>query len=354
MWPATSDPRGYRTCIGAPLYFRHESSLDHDTGPHPEGPGRIPAIERALAEREWLGFERRQAPAVELDVLGAVHPRRYVDSVRAVSEGGGGAFDPDTVASAGSYNAALHAAGGACAMVDALIGGEARIAFCGLRPPGHHAEPEAAMGFCLFNNIAVATRHALDSLGVERVFILDWDVHHGNGTNDIFHSDPRVLFASIHQSPLYPGTGPLSDQGSGDGLGYTINLPVPPGSGDAEWQSLVEHVALPPARAFDPQLVLISAGFDAHRADPLASCMLSTESFGQMALRARGLADAVGAPIGAVLEGGYDLGALSSSVVATLSALAEGGTAAPVEPHPLAAAAAAQVGRHWPLAAAAG
>ena len=121
MWPATSDPRGYRTCIGAPLYFRHESSLDHDTGPHPEGPGRIPAIERALAEREWLGFERRQAPAVELDVLGAVHPRRYVDSVRAVSEGGGGAFDPDTVASAGSYNAALHAAGGACAMVDALI-----------------------------------------------------------------------------------------------------------------------------------------------------------------------------------------------------------------------------------------
>jgi len=274
-----------------------------------------------------------------------------VDEIRAVSERGGGAFDPDTVASAGSYNAALHAAGGACAMVEALVSGEAQVAFCGLRPPGHHAEPEIAMGFCLFNNVAVAARHALDSLGVERIFILDWDVHHGNGTNDIFHADRRVLFASIHQSPLYPGTGPLSDQGSGEGVGYTSNLPVPPGSGDAEWQSLVEHVALPAARAFEPQLVLVSAGFDAHRADPLASCLLSSDSFAQLALRVRALADSVAAPVGGVLEGGYDLDALASSVVAALGAL-EGGSGAPaIDVHPLAAEAAGVIGRYWPVSA---
>ena len=341
-WPPIT--WGYGTGIAAPLYFRHESSLDHDTGPHPEGPARIPAIESALGDRDWLGFERREAPAVDLELLTAVHPQRYVDEIRGVSERGGGAFDPDTVASAGSYTAALHAAGGACAMVEALVAREAPVAFCGLRPPGHHAEPEVAMGFCLFNNIAVATRHALDSLGVQRVFILDCDVHHGNGTNDIFHADPRALFASIHQSPLYPGTGPLSDQGSGAGLGYTINLPVPPGSGDAEWQSLVEHVALAAARAFEPELVLVSAGFDAHRADPLASCLLSTESFAEMALRVRALADAVGAPVGAVLEGGYDLGALAGSVAVTLAALTAGGEPPPVDLHPLAARAAGRVG----------
>ncbi|TML79729.1 MAG: histone deacetylase [Actinobacteria bacterium] len=333
-----------------PLYFRHESSLRHDTGPHPEGPGRIPAIERELERLGWLGYERLEAPEVDLDTLTAVHPPRYVDSIRAVSEAGGGAFDPDTVASAGSYEAALHAAGGACAMVDALVGGKATVGFCGLRPPGHHAEPDAAMGFCLFNNIAVATRHALDGLGIERVFVLDWDVHHGNGTNDIFHSDPRVLFASIHQSPLYPGTGPLRDAGSGAGEGYTVNLPVPPGSGADIWLSLVEHVVMPVARAFEPQLVLVSAGFDAHRADPLAECRLEADSFAQMALHVRTLADAVRAPVGAVLEGGYDLGALAKSCAATLDALARGGAAAPVEPHPVALAAAAVVAEHWPAA----
>ena len=152
--------------------------------------------------RDWLGFERRAAPAVTMEQLTAVHPRSYVDGVREMSERGGGAFDPDTVASAGSYEAALHAAGGACAMVDALLGGEAEVGFCGLRPPGHHAEPAQAMGFCLFNNAAVAATHALAAGLASRVFILDWDVHHGNGTNDIFHASRDVLFASIHQSPL--------------------------------------------------------------------------------------------------------------------------------------------------------
>ena len=334
----------------APLYFRHESSLRHDTGPHPEGPGRIPAIERELERLDWLGYERREAPEVALGTLTAVHAARYVDSIRAVSDAGGGAFDPDTVTSAGSYVAALHAAGGACAMVDALVGGDAAVGFCGLRPPGHHAEPDVAMGFCLFNNIAVAARHALDRLGIERVFILDWDVHHGNGTNDIFHSDPRVLFASIHQSPLYPGTGPLRDAGSGAGEGYSVNLPVPPGSGADVWLSMVEHVAMPVARTFEPQLVLVSAGFDAHRADPLAECRLDADSFAQMALHVRALADQAGAPVGAVLEGGYDLGALAESTAATLDALARAGAPAPVEPHPLALAAAGVVAEHWPAA----
>jgi acetoin utilization deacetylase AcuC-like enzyme len=205
------------------------------------------------------------------------------------------------------------------------------------------------MGFCLFNNVAVAARHALDTLGVRRVFVIDWDVHHGNGTNDVFHADPDVLFASIHQWPLYPGTGPLSDVGSGAGEGYSINLPVPPGSGEDEWLSLVEHVVLPAARAFEPELVLVSAGFDAHRADPLGSCSLRTESFGLMALQVRSLADSLGVPVGAVLEGGYDLGALAASTAAALEALAAGGDPPEVERDPLAAAAAQVVGRHWPL-----
>jgi acetoin utilization deacetylase AcuC-like enzyme len=335
--------------MAAPLLFRHESSLRHDTGPHPEGPGRIPAIEAELERRDWLGYERREAPEVGMQALRAVHPATYIDEVRFMSERGGGSFDPDTVASAGSYEAALHAAGGACAMVDALVSGETGVGFSALRPPGHHAEPRVAMGFCLFNNIAVAARHAIDSLGLERVFVFDWDVHHGNGTNDIFHASRDVLFASIHQSPLYPGTGPLRDIGEGEGEGYSINLPVPPGSGDEIWQSLVEHVVVPAARAFKPQLVLVSAGFDAHRADPLAMCELEASSFGSMARQVRALADDLGVPVGGVLEGGYDLRALAESTAATLEGFRDGGLPEPVDPHPLAIRATEQVGRYWPL-----
>jgi acetoin utilization deacetylase AcuC-like enzyme len=278
-----------------------------------------------------------------------VHPPEYVRGVREVSESGGGAFDPDTVASAGSYGAALHSAGGACALVDALVAGEAPFGFCGLRPPGHHAEPAQAMGFCLFNNVAVAVRHALDSLGVERVFVLDWDVHHGNGTNDIFHASPQVLFASIHQSPLYPGTGPLGDVGSGEGEGFSLNLPVPPGSGEDTWLPLVEHVVVPAAREFRPQLILVSAGFDAHRADPLADCRLEVGSFAAMALHVRALGESLGAPVGAVLEGGYDLGALAASVAATLEAFSAGGDAPGSEADAVTERAASVVGRYWSL-----
>ena len=283
------------------------------------------------------------------ELLTAVHPRSYVEEIRGVCEAGGGALDPDTVASRGSWEAALHAAGGACAMVEALVGGETEVAFSAMRPPGHHAEPAVAMGFCLFANVAVAARHALDSLGIERVFVLDWDVHHGNGTNTIFHGSREVLFASIHQSPLYPGTGPLRDVGAGEGEGYSINLPVPPGSGEDVWLALVEHVVLPAARAYEPQLVLISAGFDAHRDDPLASCELEASSFGRMAVQVRAFADELGAPVGGVLEGGYDLRALAASAAATLEGLRDGGVPEPVEPHPLAARAAAEIGRYWPL-----
>jgi acetoin utilization deacetylase AcuC-like enzyme len=346
---ARRPPCVYRIGIAAPLYFRHESSLEHETGAHPEGPGRIPAIERELSGRDWLGYERREAPEVDLKVLRRVHPATYIDEVRFMSERGGGAFDPDTIASEGTYEAALHAAGGAVAMVEALVGGEAPVGFCGLRPPGHHAEPRVAMGFCFFNTVAVAARHALDALGLERVFVLDWDVHHGNGTNDIFGESAQVLFASIHQYPWYPGTGPLTDVGSGDGEGFSLNLPVPSGAGEDVWLSLVEHVVVPAARAFEPQLVLISAGFDAHRDDPLGMCTLEASSFASMALWMRSLADSLGVSVGGVLEGGYDLRALASSCAATLEALRDGGEPAPVDPHPLAAEAARVVGRHWPV-----
>jgi acetoin utilization deacetylase AcuC-like enzyme len=339
----------YGIRIGAPLYFRHESSLEHDTGPHPEGAGRIPAIERAMESRDWLGFDLRDAPEASIDQIVRVHPPEYVDHVRQACERGV-PLDPDTVTSPGSWGAALHAVGGAVAMVNALLGGEARLGFCGLRPPGHHAETHAAMGFCLFNNIAAAARHALDEHGLARVLVLDWDVHHGNGTNEIFHETSALLFASIHQSPLYPGTGPLSDVGGGEGEGFSINLPVPPGSGESEWLSLVQHVVMPAAREFEPELVLVSAGFDAHRADPLASCLLETESYAQLAAHVRELAAGLGVPVGLVLEGGYDLAALSASVVATLNSLADGSEAPrEVERDAISERAATAIGRYWRL-----
>ena len=211
--------------------------------------------------------------------------------------------------------------GGAVALVDALLGGEARTGVSALRPPGHHAEPARAMGFCFFDSVAVAARRATDAHALERVLILDWDVHHGNGTNDIFHASDEVLFVSIHESPLYPGTGPASDVGSGAGEGYTVNLPVPPGSGDAAWRSLIEHVGAALVREWEPQLVLVSAGFDAHADDPLATCTVSEAGFAGMAASLRRAADAVGAPVGLVLEGGYDLGALSRSMAAVMPVL---------------------------------
>ncbi len=280
----------------------------------------------------------------------AVHPDAYVDAIQTAAEAGGGYLDADTILSPGSYRAAMHAAGGACAMVDELLAGNAPFAFCGMRPPGHHAERATAMGFCLFNNVAIAAQHALGR-DIERVLVLDWDVHHGNGTNDIFHSRDDVLFASIHQSPLYPGTGPLSDVGSGAGEGYSLNLPVPPGSGEREFVSLVQHVVAPVAREFRPGIVLVSAGYDAHRDDPLASCELEDGSYAALAACVRELAAELGVPVGVVLEGGYALGALARSVAATIEALGNGVPAPSVEPDAVTAQAVEFLGRWWPLAA---
>ncbi|HEX6601090.1 MAG TPA: histone deacetylase [Solirubrobacterales bacterium] len=310
------------------LYFGHPACTEHDPRQglpgHPESPERLRAIEAALAEQDWLGWERREAPRASEEELLLVHPREHVEGIRDLCASGGGAIDLDTFAGADSYEAALRAAGGACAMTRGLVGGEAQVGFSAGRPPGHHAETSRAMGFCLFDNIAVAAALAIAELGLERVFILDWDVHHGNGTAEIFHRRSDVLFASIHQGGIFPGTGAREDTGAGAGEGYTINLPVPAGSDEGLWLSLLEGEVLPAAARFEPELVLISAGFDAHRDDPLAECRLEASSFGRMASLVRSAADGWGAPVGAVLEGGYDLGALADSVVATMSALSDG------------------------------
>jgi len=255
----------------------------------------------------------------------------------------------DTPTSPGSYEAALRAAGGACALAEALLTGGERTGFSALRPPGHHAEWSRAMGFCLFANVAIAARHALDSLGAERVLVLDWDVHHGNGTNAIFHGSRELLFVSIHQFPFWPGTGPLDDVGEGEGEGYSINLPVPAGTGEAAFLSLIEHIVMPVARQYRPDLILISAGYDAHRHDPLGGLALDTATFAGMSSRMRALGMYLGAPVGALLEGGYDLGALADSVAETMAALGGGALSPEVARHPLADDAADVLGRYWDL-----
>jgi acetoin utilization deacetylase AcuC-like enzyme len=314
----------YRTPMASPpVWLDHSSSLRHDTGAHPERAARLQAIERVLSARDWLGFERVESPAVERAVLEAVHPADYVASIERASAAGGGFLDMDTVISQDSFEAALHAAGGAARMAELLLEGSAPYAFSAHRPPGHHATRAQAMGFCLFNNVAVAAQHALDACGVERVMILDWDVHHGNGTNDIFRRSAQVLFVSIHQSPFYPGTGPAGDAGAGEGRGFTVNLPVPAGSGDSLFCALVDEVAVPLAREFAPQLLLISAGYDAHREDPLGECEMTEEGYAAMTRSMRRLGEEIEAPVGCVLEGGYGLEALAHSVAATLAALQE-------------------------------
>ncbi len=336
----------------APAFLEHRSSLAHDTGSHPERAERIVAIERELDRRQWLGFERVESPAAERPQLTAVHDPGYVDAIEQFARRGGGQLDADTLLSAGSFEAALHGAGGAIALVDLVLDGAVPTGFSVHRPPGHHALRARAMGFCLFNSVAIAARHAIDARGIERVLIFDWDVHHGNGTNDIFHSSDQVLFVSIHQSPLYPGTGPATDVGSGAGEGFTVNLPVPPGSDDALYLSLIDAIVAPLARAFGPQLILVSAGYDAHRDDPLASCALSDDGFAAMTTAVRRIAAEVQAPLGFVLEGGYALGALSRSVARTMEAMtrpvAGNGAGPPVGSSPVAVEAAARLARWWP------
>jgi acetoin utilization deacetylase AcuC-like enzyme len=337
--------------VPPPLWLRHDLSLAHDVPGHPERPDRIVALEAEMDRHGWFGCELVRAPAATRDQLLTVHPPEHIDFIRDLCARGGGMIDLDTAAVRATYDAALRAAGGAVALADALLTGTAPTGVSALRPPGHHAEPDRAMGFCFFGNAAVAARHALRAHGAERVFILDWDVHHGNGTNETFRFDPSVLFVSIHESPLYPGTGPASDLGSGPGEGYTVNLPVPGRSGDETYRSLLDHVAVPLIEAFEPQLVLVSAGFDAHVLDPLATCRVSEAGYAAMTGALRRACAAVGAPIGLVLEGGYSLEALARSVAALMPVLVadtppadDGG----VELHPLAAEAASRLAPWWP------
>ncbi len=308
----------------AGLYVSHPSSHEHDTGAHPENARRLVAIEAALGEIGWAGLERVEAPAASREQLERVHTDELIDRIERISAEGGGSIDLDTVASAHSHEAALRAAGGAADAAARLLAGEAPFAFCGTRPPGHHAERNTPMGFCLFNHAAVAAAHALAECNAQRVLILDWDVHHGNGTEEIFARSPEVLYVSIHQWPLYPGTGAAEFTGEGEGEGYTLNLPVPPGSGSEEFVGLLRDVVAPRAREFRPGLLIVSAGYDAHRDDPLASCMVDTDAYGEMAAIVKELGEEVGAPVLVCLEGGYSPKALAASVVATIDALIDG------------------------------
>jgi acetoin utilization deacetylase AcuC-like enzyme len=318
------------------IYLRHPLSLEHDTGPHPENADRIRAIESRLDGEGWLGLEVTEAPPATIEQLERVHPRSHIDAIESLSARGGGMVDLDTVVSARSYDAALRAAGGAVHAVDRLLGADAGFAFCGLRPPGHHAERARAMGFCLLNNLAVGASHAIAEHGVERVMIVDWDVHHGNGTQDVFYGSADVLFTSIHQSPLYPGTGYEAERGEGEGVDFTVNLPVPPGAGPDEFLAIVQTVVVPLARSFRPGLLAVSAGFDGHREDPLAECMLDEAAYADMAASLREVAAELEIGVLVCLEGGYALGPLAASVSATIAGFT--GSAEPRAGPPQAAA----------------
>jgi acetoin utilization deacetylase AcuC-like enzyme len=320
--------------VSTGLYMRHPLSLEHDTGAHPENAERIRAIEARLEAERWQGLEVVEAPAATLEQLERVHPRSHIEAIESLSARGGGMVDMDTVVSERSYDAALRSAGGAVHAVDQLLGAEAGFAFCALRPPGHHAERSRAMGFCLFNNIAVGVAHAISAHGVERAMVVDWDVHHGNGTQEVFYSSPAVLFASIHQSPLYPGTGDEQERGYGEGEGFTINLPVAPGAGPDDFLSIVQTVLVPLARGFEPGLLAVSAGYDAHRDDPLAECLLDEAAYADMAASLRDVASELEVPVLVCLEGGYALQPLAASVSATIAAFrgSSAPRAAPAEP----------------------
>jgi acetoin utilization deacetylase AcuC-like enzyme len=307
--------------------YDHPAFREHDAGAgHPERPARLDAVRRGIRE---AALESRLAlmtprPASR-DELRAVHGAAHVDRV-AATEGRTYRFDPDTQAGPHSYTAALLAAGAAVDAVDRVLAGELDRAFCAVRPPGHHAEADRAMGFCLFNNVAVGAAHAL-ARGYRRVLIVDFDVHHGNGTQDAFYADPRVLYVSTHAFPFYPGTGALSEVGLGPGRGYTVNLPLPSGCGDPEFIPVYEDVVVPLGRAFEPDLLLVSAGFDAHAADPLAGMRVSSRGFGRLAAACLSAAGASCRGAVFVVEGGYDLAALATSAAEVVRCLLGMGTA---------------------------
>ena len=295
----------------------------HDPGPHhPECPERLEVLESLFAAGDLRDVPRVPVRSATEEELTRVHSAALVRAVAASAGREHTRYDADTSASAGTFEAACLASGGAIELVDAVLDGQVDCGFAALRPPGHHAEADRAMGFCFFNNVAVVAEHLRQRRGLERVLILDWDVHHGNGTQHSFYDDPGVMYASLHQYPFYPGTGGPQEIGRGEGAGFTVNLPMPAGAGHADYMAAFRELLLPVVRQFAPQFVLVSAGFDAHRDDPLASIELTEESFAAMTDALVGVADEhCNGRIALLLEGGYSLEALRSSVSATLDAL---------------------------------
>ncbi|HZK48842.1 MAG TPA: histone deacetylase [Thermoleophilia bacterium] len=306
----------------ADVYF-HPIFLEHDTGDHPECAERLVVARRRLLQ-SGMGIEWIEPTPAEVEAVARVHDSAYIRAVHRMADAGGGSLDPDTVVSPLSYSAAMYAAGAGIQAVErALHGG--RRSFLLVRPPGHHARREWAMGFCLFNNVAIAAAHALEELGVERVLIVDWDVHHGNGTQEAFYDDPRVLYCSFHLGRHFPGTGSMDEIGVGRGLGYTANLPLMHGAGDGAASAFFSSVIGPLAEAFDPQLVLVSAGYDSGEGDPLGGLRLTREAFRWMSGTLGGMCARSGAagPV-CFLEGGYDTDVLASGIEATIEGLIEG------------------------------
>jgi acetoin utilization deacetylase AcuC-like enzyme len=308
------------------LLYYDDAMREHDPGRgHPERPDRVVAASDAL--RDARGVSWRTPRGATPDEVRRVHTAAHVARVEA-HRGQQGSLDPDTAVSPGSVHAAYLAAGAVLSAVDAVMAGEEDLAFALVRPPGHHAEAQAAMGFCLFNNVAIAAEHAIAVHGVQRVLILDWDVHHGNGTQNAFAERDDILFMSLHQFPFYPGSGAASEKGRGAGLGFTVNVPFPEGCQDSDYRAAFRDVVVPIADQFAPDLVLVSAGFDAHRLDPLAGMCATEEGYADMAAMVRDIATrhAKGRLV-LTLEGGYDLNALRRSVRATTDTLT--GTAPP-------------------------
>jgi len=294
-----------------------DAYLAHDPGrSHPENPDRLRTIVRALKEAGlWERLAMVPPRPADDAAIARVHDRRHIARVREACRNAPAELDGDTAVSAGSCDAAFLAAGGVMAAADAVVEGKVRNAFCAVRPPGHHATRDRAMGFCLFNNVAVAARHIQDRHGLRRILIVDWDAHHGNGTQDAFYGDPDVLYFSTHQFPCYPGSGSAGETGEGAGKGFTINVPMRAGSGDGEYLRAFREVLVPAADRFKPEFVLISAGFDAHEGDPITNLGVTTGGFAELTRIVKGIAEKhCGGRLVSVLEGGYDRGKLGDSV----------------------------------------